>query len=196
MWQGRPGLSTPALRVWGGFVTWVRRPEGLSGYDFLDARSGEFAAAGCPRRRGGGASRDLPRRRERAAAAAEPERGALLLVRPAAGAREAGRRLGQESIAGYLTFAADLVALFLVINLAALTIFDLVLRRLRLGFPDILHDLTVGAAYAVALIWSMHRWGVRPHEHRGDERGGHGRDRSVAPVDARQRDRRARAAGR
>jgi CRP-like cAMP-binding protein/small-conductance mechanosensitive channel len=70
-----------------------------------------------------------------------------------------GRRFGQESIGGYLTFAADLVALFLVINLAALTIFDLVLRRLRLGFPDILHDLTVGAAYAVALIWSMHRWG-------------------------------------
>ncbi len=70
-----------------------------------------------------------------------------------------GRRFGQESLAQYLLFAADLVALFLVINLAALTIFDLVLRKLRLGFPDILHDLTVGAAYAVALFWSMHRWG-------------------------------------
>jgi small-conductance mechanosensitive channel/CRP-like cAMP-binding protein len=69
------------------------------------------------------------------------------------------RRFGQESLAQYLVFAADLVALFLVINLAALTIFDLVLRRVRLGFPDILHDLTVGAAYAVALFWSMHRWG-------------------------------------
>lgn len=70
-----------------------------------------------------------------------------------------GRRFGQELLAQYLAFAADLIALFLVINLAALTIFDLVLRKLRLGFPDILHDLTVGAAYAVALVWSMHRWG-------------------------------------
>jgi small-conductance mechanosensitive channel/CRP-like cAMP-binding protein len=63
------------------------------------------------------------------------------------------------TVARYLVFASELVAVLLVINLAALTIFDLLLRKLRLGFPDILHDLTVGVAYIFAVVWSMHRWG-------------------------------------
>lgn len=56
--------------------------------------------------------------------------------------------------------AADFSAVLLGINLAALTLFDILARIVRLKVPDILHDLTVGAAYAVALVWLMHRSGV------------------------------------
>lgn len=55
---------------------------------------------------------------------------------------------------------AGLCELFLIINLAALVLFDWLLAATRLKISDILHDLTVGAAYLVAMIWSMHGWGV------------------------------------
>jgi len=42
----------------------------------------------------------------------------------------------------------------------AITIFDLLLRALRVDYPDILHDVMVGAAYLVALGVLMHRAGV------------------------------------
>lgn len=59
-----------------------------------------------------------------------------------------------------LRVAAELCELLLVINLAALAVFDLLLRWSRVSVPDILHDVAVGAAYLVAIAWSMHRWGV------------------------------------
>src|SRR5688500_7844495 len=48
----------------------------------------------------------------------------------------------------------------MVVNLAALVLFDLLLRLSRWDYPDILHDLVVGAAYVVAIGWLMHRVGV------------------------------------
>ena len=48
----------------------------------------------------------------------------------------------------------------LVINLSALTLFDLLLHLVRWDYPDILHDLMVGAAYLVAFGWLLHRSGV------------------------------------
>jgi small-conductance mechanosensitive channel/CRP-like cAMP-binding protein len=50
--------------------------------------------------------------------------------------------------------------ILLIINLSALTIFDLVLYLVRWDYPDILSDITVGAAYLVAAIWLLHRSGV------------------------------------
>jgi CRP-like cAMP-binding protein/small-conductance mechanosensitive channel len=58
------------------------------------------------------------------------------------------------------TLAADLLRVLLIINLAALALFDLLLPLARWDFPDILHDLTVGAAYLVAAGWLMHHAGV------------------------------------
>jgi small-conductance mechanosensitive channel len=63
-------------------------------------------------------------------------------------------------VTGGLRYAFELVELFVVINLAAVALFDLLLPAVRIDFPDILHDLTVGAAYMVATAYSMHRWGV------------------------------------
>lgn len=62
-------------------------------------------------------------------------------------------------VAGLLV-AANVLQLLLVINLAAMALFDLLLRRLRVDYPDILHDVMVGAAYVVALGMLMHRAGV------------------------------------
>ena len=59
-----------------------------------------------------------------------------------------------------LGVAAQLLQLLLVINLLAISIFDLLLRALRVDYPDILHDVMVGAAYVVALGVLMHRAGV------------------------------------
>lgn len=59
-----------------------------------------------------------------------------------------------------LRVAAQLLQLLLVINLLAITVFDLLLRALRVDYPDILHDVMVGAAYVVALGVLMHRAGV------------------------------------
>lgn len=63
-------------------------------------------------------------------------------------------------IANGLMYAAELMQLLLVINLAAIAIFDLLLRAVRVDYPDILHDVVVGAAYVVAVGVLMHRVGV------------------------------------
>jgi small-conductance mechanosensitive channel/CRP-like cAMP-binding protein len=56
--------------------------------------------------------------------------------------------------------AAQTLLILIVINLSAIALFDLILHLLRVDFPDILHDLAVGAAYIVALGWLLHRCGV------------------------------------
>jgi CRP-like cAMP-binding protein/small-conductance mechanosensitive channel len=67
---------------------------------------------------------------------------------------------GQGEIAFGFTLAGDLLRVLLIINLSALAVFDLLLPLARWDYPDILHDLTVGAAYAVAIGWLMHHTGV------------------------------------
>src|SRR5450432_4724147 len=56
--------------------------------------------------------------------------------------------------------ASQLLELLLMINLAAISIFDLLLRAAHFGYPDILHDVVVGAAYLVAFGFLMHHAGV------------------------------------
>jgi small-conductance mechanosensitive channel/CRP-like cAMP-binding protein len=58
------------------------------------------------------------------------------------------------------TIALETLEVLLIINLSALTLFDLLLHAVGWDYPDILHDLTVGAAYAVAFGWLLHRSGV------------------------------------
>jgi CRP-like cAMP-binding protein/small-conductance mechanosensitive channel len=64
-----------------------------------------------------------------------------------------------EVVLGF-SLAADLLRVLLVINLSALAIFDLLAPLTRWDFPDILHDLVVGAAYLVAAGWLMHKAGL------------------------------------
>ena len=59
-----------------------------------------------------------------------------------------------------LAIACELLQFLLAINLLAMAIFDLLLRALRVDYPDILHDVVVGAAYVVALGFVMHGVGV------------------------------------
>lgn len=59
-----------------------------------------------------------------------------------------------------LAFAWELLQLLLAINLLATAIFDLLLRAVRVDYPDILHDVVVGAAYLLAIGFLMHRVGV------------------------------------
>jgi CRP-like cAMP-binding protein/small-conductance mechanosensitive channel len=58
------------------------------------------------------------------------------------------------------SLVGELLGLLLLINLVAIVLFDVLLRLVRLRFPEILHDLSVGAAYLVALVWWMHEAGV------------------------------------
>jgi small-conductance mechanosensitive channel/CRP-like cAMP-binding protein len=69
-------------------------------------------------------------------------------------------RLGDGLWLSIVSIAADFLAILLAINLAAVALFDIVLKAVRLRAPDILHDLIVGATYVVALVWLMHRSGV------------------------------------
>ena len=74
-----------------------------------------------------------------------------------------GAALSWTSVPGLvagLRVAASVLQLLLVINLLAIALFDLLLRGLRVDYPDILHDVMVGAAYVVALGVLMHRAGV------------------------------------
>ncbi|HEV8246125.1 MAG TPA: cyclic nucleotide-binding domain-containing protein [Polyangiaceae bacterium] len=79
----------------------------------------------------------------------------------------AGVLLASEALrwahAGALTngfaIAASLLRVLLAINLGAIVLFDLLVRLVHWDYPDILHDLTVGAAYLVAIGWLMHRVG-------------------------------------
>ncbi|MEP7053245.1 MAG: mechanosensitive ion channel family protein [Pseudomonadota bacterium] len=59
-----------------------------------------------------------------------------------------------------LGVASQLLQLLLVINLVAIAVFDLLLRACRVDYPDILHDVLVGAAYLVAFGFLMHQVGV------------------------------------
>lgn len=67
---------------------------------------------------------------------------------------------GGQGFANGLYSATGLCELLLIINLCALLTFDWLFSLIRLKASDILHDLTVGAAYLVALVYSMHHWGV------------------------------------
>lgn len=72
-----------------------------------------------------------------------------------------GLALAKQSEAAWgFAIAGDLLRVLLIINLAALAIFDLLLPLARWNVPDILHDLVVGAAYLVAAAWLMHHAGV------------------------------------
>src|SRR6185369_9565458 len=55
---------------------------------------------------------------------------------------------------------AETFEILIIINLSALALFDLLLHVVGWDYPDILHDLTVGAAYVVAFGWLLHRSGV------------------------------------
>ena len=59
-----------------------------------------------------------------------------------------------------LEVASELLQLLLIINLVAISLFDLLLRACRVAYPDILHDVLVGAAYLVAFGFVMHHVGV------------------------------------
>jgi small-conductance mechanosensitive channel/CRP-like cAMP-binding protein len=63
-------------------------------------------------------------------------------------------------VGGVVAVASQLLQLLLMINLSAIAIFDLLLRAARVDYPDILHDVVVGAAYFVAFGFLMHHVGV------------------------------------
>lgn len=59
-----------------------------------------------------------------------------------------------------VTIAADFLALLIAVNLAAQLLFDVGFKLVRLPVPDIMHEVSLGAAYVVALVWLMHHSGV------------------------------------
>ncbi len=78
----------------------------------------------------------------------------------AAGFWSSLRLLPDSTVTLVLRSAFELCELFLIVNLAAVLLFDTALPALRIDLSDILHDLTLGVAYLVVVFWSMHRWGV------------------------------------
>ena len=59
-----------------------------------------------------------------------------------------------------LGYAAQALEVLLIINLVAIALFDLLFHLVKWDYPDIVHELSVGAAYLVAAIWLMHHSGV------------------------------------
>jgi len=59
-----------------------------------------------------------------------------------------------------LGYAAQALEVLLIINLVAMALFDLLFHFVRWDYPDIVHELSVGAAYIVAAVWLMHHAGV------------------------------------
>jgi len=70
-----------------------------------------------------------------------------------------GERAGAAVAEGF-TFAASLCSLLLGVHLAAIVVFDVVLRALHFRASGILHDLGIGTGYVVAIFWVMHHTGV------------------------------------
>ncbi len=70
------------------------------------------------------------------------------------------QRFSFPAIAQGFALGSKLLGVLLIINLSALALFDLLLPVARVDLPDILHDLTVGAAYLVAAGWLMHHAGL------------------------------------
>jgi small-conductance mechanosensitive channel/CRP-like cAMP-binding protein len=65
-----------------------------------------------------------------------------------------------SSASAPLGYVAQALEVLLIINLVAITLFDLLFHVTRWDYPDIVHELSVGAAYIVAAGWLMHRAGV------------------------------------
>ncbi len=65
-----------------------------------------------------------------------------------------------ELVRTTMRLSAELLLVLLIVNLAAMFVFDVGLPAVKLRAPDILHDLVVGAAYLLACLWLMHRAGV------------------------------------
>jgi small-conductance mechanosensitive channel/CRP-like cAMP-binding protein len=68
--------------------------------------------------------------------------------------------IGREWLARCAVFGSGALEVLLFINLAAIVLFDLVLPALHLGMADIVSDVVIGASYALAFLWVMHRAGV------------------------------------
>jgi small-conductance mechanosensitive channel/CRP-like cAMP-binding protein len=58
-------------------------------------------------------------------------------------------------------FLADLFEVLVIIDFVAILLFDLVLVALRIEVANIVHDLSLGAAYILALVGILHRSGVQ-----------------------------------
>jgi len=65
-----------------------------------------------------------------------------------------------DSTAVPFGYAARALEVLLIINLVALALFDLLFHVIRWDYPDIVHELSVGAAYLIAGLWLMHHAGV------------------------------------
>ncbi len=58
-------------------------------------------------------------------------------------------------------FLADLFEVLVIIDFVAILLFDLVLLALRIEVANIVHDLSLGAAYILAFVGILHRSGVQ-----------------------------------
>ncbi len=67
---------------------------------------------------------------------------------------------GPEDWARRVWLLADLFEVLIVVDLAAITVFDLTLALLRIEVADIVHDLALFGAYFLSLVGMMHRSGV------------------------------------
>jgi small-conductance mechanosensitive channel/CRP-like cAMP-binding protein len=59
-----------------------------------------------------------------------------------------------------LSLASRFFEVLIVIDLAALAVYDVLFPSVRIDLPDIIHDLTLGVAYLVAIGWLMRKAGV------------------------------------
>lgn len=78
-----------------------------------------------------------------------------------AGASFIADGLGQPLVADHIYSVGVLFQHCLAVLLGAVVLFHLLLTRARVEFPDIARDVSVGAAYAVAVGALLHRFGVQ-----------------------------------
>ena len=71
---------------------------------------------------------------------------------------------GADSKAKTVRTAADFLGFMTLINVSAVILFDLLLPAVRLEPAQLVEDLTVGAAYAVAVFVGVRRMGLNPTE--------------------------------